>query len=148
MAEKKFTEEEVQKLKENPYVRSVSMKAITYSDEFKEYFVQEYEKGKTPSEILRSAGLEPKILGRERVNSLSKRYRKMASRLEGVQDLRKGRSGRPLKRELTNEEEMQRLRHRVKYLEQENEFLKKIGYIERKARQKSCQKKNTESSKK
>lgn len=41
-----FTDEQVKILKTNPNVKNVSNKAITYTDSFKEYFVNEYNKGK------------------------------------------------------------------------------------------------------
>ena len=54
MSEKLFTAEEIEILRKNPYVRNVSEKAITYTDELKEYFMSEYSQGKMPSQILRS----------------------------------------------------------------------------------------------
>jgi len=148
MSEKLFTAEEIEILQENPYVKKVSEKAITYTDEMKEYFIREYEGGKTPSQIIRSAGFDMSMLGEDRVKSLSKRFKKMAKRPEGLRDLRKGGRGRPRTKELTPEEEIQRLKHRIKYLEQENEFLKKIEIVDKKARQKQNRKKSTKSSKK
>ena len=149
MSGKLFTGEEVEILKKNPYVRNASEKAITYTDEFKEYFINEYSQGKLPSQILRSIGLEPRLLGKDRVDSLSKRYKKMTHREEGVRDLRKKNSGRPRIKDLTQEEEIQRLKHKIRYLEQENAFLKKIEYLDKKAEWKmQNQKKNSNSSKK
>jgi len=149
MAEKIFTAEEIEIIRKNPYVKNVSEKAITYTDEFKEYFIDEYKKkGLGPSQILKSAGFDTKILGKERVRSVGKRYRKMAERPEGAVDLRKVNSGRPVTKGLSPEEEIQRLKQKIKYLEQENSFLKKIEFIEKKAERKRNQKKNSRSSKK
>ena len=41
MAKVTFTSEQVQVLEGNPYVKSVSEKSITYTDEFKRHFVSE-----------------------------------------------------------------------------------------------------------
>lgn len=41
MSEKIFTDKEVKRLLDNPYVKSVSKKAITYTDEFKRIFIAE-----------------------------------------------------------------------------------------------------------
>ena len=148
MSEKLFTEEEIEILRKNPYVRNASERSVTYTDELKEYFVSEYSQGKMPSQILRSIGLEPRLLGKDRVDSLSRRLKKMVKREEGVRDLRKKNSGRQRTKELTLEEEIQRLKHKIKYLEQENEFLKKIEFLDKKAQmQAQLRKKNSKSSK-
>lgn len=39
MPKKHFTEEEINKLSTNPYVKSVSLKSITYTDAFKRIFI-------------------------------------------------------------------------------------------------------------
>lgn len=59
---------------------------------------------------------------------LSARFKKMAARPEGATDNRKNVSGRPKTKDLTPEEEIQRLKHKIKYLEQENDFLKKSDF--------------------
>lgn len=117
----------------NPYVKSASSKAVTYTEEFRAYFVAEYEAGKTPSEILRNSGFDVNALGQKRIDNISLRFRKMSRREEGFSDTRKGTSGRPSSKELTTDEQIARLQHQVKYLKQENEFLKKINFLDRQA---------------
>lgn len=117
----------------NPYVKSASSKAITYTEEFRAYFVSEYEAGRTPTEILRSCGFDVKALGRERIDNISRRFRKMSKREEGFIDKRKDSAGRPSTKSLTSDEQIARLQHQVKYLKQENEFLKKINFLDRQA---------------
>ncbi|HWK24265.1 MAG TPA: HTH domain-containing protein, partial [Ureibacillus sp.] len=51
MTKRVLTQKEQALLKENPYVKSVSEKAITYTDEFKRHFIAENENGKLPREI-------------------------------------------------------------------------------------------------
>ena len=58
MSNKLFTKEEVKILSKNKYVKNVSNKAITYTDEFKSIFIAEYEKGKFPREIFEEFGFE------------------------------------------------------------------------------------------
>lgn len=48
MSKKLFTEKEMNILTKNPYVKSVTPKGITYTDEFKELFIAQNEQGKTP----------------------------------------------------------------------------------------------------
>ena len=71
-----FTDEQLKDLLENPFVKNASNKSITYTDEFKEYYVSEYNTGKMPLEILRNAGFDVKALGKQRVDNLSRRFLK------------------------------------------------------------------------
>jgi len=139
---KYFNEEEIAALSVNPYVKKVSRTTITYTQEFRELFVAEYEKGKMPSQILRENGFDPKVFGKERIHSMSRNFRNMAKREAGMADTRKGASGRKRAqdRETTPEDEISRLKHRIKYLEQENEFLKKIEFLDRQAEYKARRK--------
>lgn len=145
-----FTEEQQQILRNNPYIKRVSEKAITYTIEFKERFLEEYRLGKLPSEILRGMDLDPRILGRSRVNNLTYRLKVNELRLEGHEDTRKSNPGRPVTRNLTAEEKIKRLEHKVAYLNQENEFLKKNIQMDKEttSKYKLHHRKNTNSSKK
>lgn len=139
MGKNHFTDEQLKILLKNQYVKNASAKAITYTEEFKVYFVAEYESGKTPSEILRNSGFDVSALGQDRIDNISRRFRKMSKREEGFNDMRKDASGRPLTRTLTSDEEIARLQHQVKYLKQENEFLKKMNFLNRQAQWKHKQ---------
>jgi hypothetical protein len=145
---KLFTPEEIEILQANPYVKKASEKTVTYTKELKEYFWEEYQKGRPPSAIMRSAGFEPRMLGQDRVLNLKKHCMKYANRPEGMQDLRQTQSGRRITRELSLEEENQKLKQKIKYLEQENEFLKKIEFAEKKVDMEQSRKKNSKLSKK
>lgn len=46
MSKKIFTDEEINILSQNKYIKKVSTKGITYSDEFKELFIVENQNGK------------------------------------------------------------------------------------------------------
>jgi transposase-like protein len=139
MGNKYFTDEQLEELLKNPYVKNASNKAITYTEEFKAYFVEEYEAGKTPSEILRHSGFDVSVLGRERIRNISRRFRNMSKREDGFSDMRKESSGRPSTKDLTSDEQIARLQHQVKYLKQENEFLKKINFLNQQAQWKHKQ---------
>ncbi|MED4602255.1 IS3 family transposase, partial [Paenibacillus validus] len=56
MSKKTFTENEIKQLTNNPYVKSVSSKGITYTDAFKQLFITENKKGKLPREIFEECG--------------------------------------------------------------------------------------------
>lgn len=48
-----FTDEQVEKLRQNPNIKKVSRKAITYTKAFKEHFIIENEKGKLAKQIFK-----------------------------------------------------------------------------------------------
>lgn len=133
MSKKVFTEKEIVILSKNPYVKSVSSKGITYSEEFKQHFITEYHKGKFPREIFEEAGFDINILGKKRIMSSSDRWRKAYDK-EGVLGLKDSRSeglGRSRINELSLEEKNARLEAQITLLKAENELLKKIRMAER-----------------
>lgn len=131
MSKLKFDQETIEELRKNPNVKRISESSITYTDEFKEYFVSENAKGVLPSKIFRQCGFDVRKLGEDRISSSGKRWRKAEKRLEGLRDLRSENSGRPLTRELSLEEENQRLRAENEYLKAEREFLLELERLER-----------------
>lgn len=141
-----FTEEEVDVLRINPYVDKVSHKSITYSEGFKQHFINEWQNGKSPTAIFRKAGFDPTVLGKERIQNFSRRVRKMNDRVEGFADLRGQHSGRPQTKERSSAEEIAYLKHRVALQDQQIEALKKTSTLNRKAAQAS-RRKNLHSSK-
>lgn len=128
-----FTKQEQEILKKHPYVKSVSKKAITYTDEFKAKAVKEYEEGKFSRQIFEDAGFDIEIVGIERAKSALKRWRTAYKEngIAGLEDSRKNHSGRPFKRELSIEEKYARLEAQNALLRAENELLKKIDLAER-----------------
>jgi transposase len=150
MGKNYFTDEQVKELQQNPYVKKVSNKAITYSDEFKAAFTQKYHQGNPPSVILREMGFNPKILGKKRIDRFVGNVYKYEARGNNFSDLREECSGRPSTKELSDKERIARLEHQIEYLKQENEFLKKIEFLdrqaERKEKRKQRRKKSSDSS--
>jgi len=127
MSKKHFTELEQKHLVVNRYVLRVSDKAITYSDEFKRVFINQYLEGKTPLSIFEECGFDITILGKTRVEKCAGRWKKAYDRngIIGLTDTRKEASGRPLKRELAPEEVIAKQEARIKLLESQLELLKK-----------------------
>lgn len=144
-----FTDEQVNKLKENHNVKQVSHKAITYTQGFKERFIKEKEQGKSTTEIFKEAGFSIDILGMSRIKSSSKRWRNQSKRLEGQKDTRKDGSGRPQTKHLTKDEIIERQKAEIEYLKQERNFLWELERLERLVikKEKSSHKKSTKSSK-
>jgi len=145
-----FTDEQVIKLSKNPNVKHVGNKSITYQESFKESFIEAYAQGKTPREIFIEAGFDIEIIGNVRIKSSSTRWRRQDKRLEGVKDTRKGGSGRPITRDLTKDEIIERQKAQIEYLKQERDFLLELERLERRAirKQQLSPKKSLKSSKK
>ena len=75
MGKGNFTPEEIQLLKENPNVRSVADRCITYTNAFKVHFMNEYGMGKSPTQIFREAGFDVKVLGYKRIERVSANWK-------------------------------------------------------------------------
>jgi len=133
MSKKLFTDQEQHLLKKHPYVKAVSEKAITYTDEFKARAIKEYEEGKFPRQIFEDAGFDIEIVGKKRAKAALERWRGAYQKngVAGLEDSRKHHSGRPLQRELSLEEKYARLEAQNALLRAENELLKKIDLAER-----------------
>ena len=129
MSNKKFTIEEQKHLSSNPYAKNVTENSITYTDEFREYFINQYNIGIMPSKIFLEAGFNPKVLGIERIKSAAYRFKKMDKRLDGLKDTRKTNSGRTLKKELSDKDKIQELKQENMRLRQQLEFLKKMEFL-------------------
>lgn len=133
MSKQLFSPEQIEQLQKNPHVLKVSTRTITYADAFKSKFIDEYLAGKTPRKIFEEAGFEIEMLGMKRVEQASSRWRKSYEKngLIGLTDTRKTSSGRPLKRELTMAEILERQAARIELLEGQVEMLKKLEVTER-----------------
>ncbi len=121
MSKKLFTTQQQKQLQKNPHVQQVSDKAITYTDAFKEHFIQAYGQGKLPREIFQEAGFDVDTLGTQRIRTASKRWREAYEKkgILGLADGRKQGSGRPRARELSPEEKIARLEAKLEWLERQ-----------------------------
>lgn len=147
MGKNYFTPEQVEQLRQNKYVKNVSEKAITYTEEFKEKFMLEYNEGKSPSLILVEMGFDLKILGRKRVQKISERVRNQAVRPEGFKDTRTENSGRPISRDLSQDEIIAKQKAEIELLKAKVEFLSDLKRLEREAMWAASKSKKKKSSK-
>ena len=122
-----FGDEQVKELEKNPYVKKVSIKSITYSEEFKELFWIDLQNGMMSGNVFRKYGFDPHMLGSSRTHKFTNRVRK-----EGFKDTRSTKSGRSSTKDLTIEEQLERLKQKCEILQQENDFLKRVRFINRK----------------
>ena len=147
MGKNYFTPEQVEQLKKNKYVKHVSEKAITYTEEFKEVFMLEYNSGKLPSQVLTEMGFDYKLLGRNRIDGIVQKTKKQSVRPEGFKDTRTTESGRPRTKALTPEEQMEKLKLENEILKAKVEFLSLLRRAEREAAWKESKSKKKKSSK-
>lgn len=133
MSRIKFTDESVLELAKNIYVKNISNKSITYTNEFKIHFIAEYNNGKTPRQIFDEAGFNIDIIGIKRIECASSRWRKSYEKdgVLGLDDSRFNNSGRPRVRELTIEEILSKKDAEIEYLKAELELIKKLELGER-----------------
>lgn len=132
MGIKYFTEEEIEYLSSNIYVESVNEKQITYTIEFKQFFIREYMNGKGPTLIFESVGLYKRMLGAKRIEKATSRWMKAYE--NGTLDVSATLPNRHpvLKaKNITDKELIRRQEAKIKLLELEVELLKKIDLKER-----------------
>ena len=126
-----FTDAQVKKLTKNKWIKNITNKGVTYTNEFKYKLVKECENYKKfPQDVFRECGISPEIVGEKRISTAAYRWRKQLNSIGEIKDTRKGGSGRPIERELTDKEKLKRAEARIKLLEAENELLKKNELIE------------------
>ncbi len=137
MSKKLFSNEDIEILSKNKYVKNISERGITYTDEFKRLFISENAKGKFPRDIFAECGFDVNIIGLKRIKSSGSRWRSAFRRngVEQLQDTRKYNTGRPTQKEISLEEKYEKLQAKLKLLQAENELLKKLEMLERGVKQ-------------
>ena len=120
-----FTDKDVKKLSKNKYVKKISNKAITYTNEFKEKVVFETENYREfPRQVFEECGFDIDVIGLKRIENAAYKWRKQYKQCGKLKDDR-GKLGRPLRRELSDAEKLKRAEAKIHLLEAENELLKK-----------------------
>ena len=126
-----FTDAQVKKLSKNKWIKNISTKGITYTDEFKYKLVKECENYKKfPQDVFRECNIDPEIVGETRIRNCAYRWRTQINSTGEISDTRTTKSGNTLKRELSDKEKLERAEAKIKLLEAENELLKKNELIE------------------
>ena len=118
-----FTEEQIEILRRNQYVRSVGIKQVYFTEEFKRLYWQMYTEEKLmPYEILRQLGVDYHLIGAKRVQGITQNLKKHfgCKTAEGQTEIPKQ------KLQKSVEHVLERLRAENEYLKQELEFVKKI----------------------
>lgn len=133
MNKNSFSKEEIEELSKNKYVKHVTNKNIFFTKEFKEHFINESNNGKGPTRIFVESGLNPYIIGGNRIKKFAFRIKLKNKNNESFEDNRgKKSTGRPKKinsKELTDKEKIEHLEHENLMLKAENNLLKKIEFL-------------------
>ena len=123
-----FTDAQVKKLNRNKWIKNISNKGINYTDEFKYKLVKECENYKKfPQEVFKECGIDPEIVGESRIRNCAYRWKVQLYNSGELKDRRTSNNGRPIVRELSDKEKLERAEAKIKLLEAENELLKKTN---------------------
>lgn len=122
----------VKELNEHRYVEQATEWTISFTAEFKQLVYDEYYRGKSTREIFEAAGFDVEKLGAKRLENFRNRLMKKSGEEDGFVDKRKDKSLQaPPCTEAQLQKRIRELEHRNAYLEQENDFLKKIQALEK-----------------
>jgi len=127
MSRKSYSPEEIALISSCPFVKSVTPKAVRYTAEFMEIFHAETLSGKCGEEVFNDYGLPIDAIGRESVLQTIRNWRFKISHGIELTD----QTGRPITRDLTQEEIIARQQAKIEMLQQENDFLRQIRRLER-----------------
>ena len=86
MARRPFTEEERAYLLSLPAVASIEGDTIKYARSFRNECMRRYYARESPTEIFRSAGLDPQVLGRKHIEGAISRWSQARTDGEGAQE--------------------------------------------------------------
>lgn len=124
MSVKKFTYEEIIQLRNSPYVLEASPNQVHFSAEFKEKFWAGIQGGRRAEEVVAELGINPEILGKNRLNGLRSIIRQEIKAGKGFRDLN---TYKAYHEGCTSPEvKIHYLEQQLAYKDQEIEFLKKI----------------------
>jgi transposase len=137
MKKKLFSKSQMMELQKNPNVLRVTEQAITYHPDFKVKAVLENIKGESPARIFMDHGFDLDIIGkglpRQRLYQWRKIYNESGELGLSLDNRGKTRADRSSSKELSVEEKLKKAEAKIKYLEVENDFLKKLEELERQA---------------
>jgi len=127
---KTFSPEEMKILSENLWVKKVTPKMLIFTDAFKEEFSRLYRQGNTSRAVIEELGFDPEMLGRTRVEGIQlivKDYIAKKQFSDESPDI-------PVVSGSSVTSQLKRMQHKLSYMEQQIEFIKKTILAEREAR--------------
>lgn len=134
-----FTQEELKAILNNPYVKDATNKVIHFTVAFKEEFWRLYnEECLPPKRIMKQLGFDIGVIGETRIRGIVNHIRKQIKNKEAFRDVRKIPESQA-KISFENQppsKTFQKLLHKLTYLEQEMDFIKKNILADNEARRK------------
>ena len=125
-----FTKEEIRILSQSLWVKTVTPKLIRYTDDFKEEVLRQQKLGKSCRNIVENLGFDYNILGEGRITGIRATCREYALKKQ----LGKENPEIPTVEGSTTNAQLKRMQHKINFMEQQIEFIKKTILAERKAR--------------
>ena len=130
---RKFTPEEIENLKANPYTLRVTEDTISYTLAFKEEFWNLSLQGYTGTAAFRKLGYNTEVIGFERIHNTTKRIRRDAQSVGGLHEgnaggvyIKHGRKSKADLAESQSDEAAKRMQKEIVCLQQQMAFLKKV----------------------
>lgn len=125
-----FTEEQIKKLKKNPYTFKLTKNKLYFTAKFKEDFWISYQAGNAPRKVMHDLGYDLSMFTQKQIDNYVQRIKREALSGEGFREgeNRKRRISRKAtdEKELSSPQSIERMQNELLYLRQEVEFLKKI----------------------
>ena len=122
-----LSRQEIERLRKNPYIASVTANTVRFTEAFKELAYEKKCQGISVAETMGQCGIDPEILGASRVEGFSYTLNKKAKQENGFSDGRSENYRRPPKTgEETVQQRLRQLENELAYTRQEVEFLKKL----------------------
>lgn len=131
-----YAPEQISLIAQNKYTHSVTSTRVVFTLEFKQFFLDQMNQGKTTPQILKDAGYDPAWFPRTTLDSIRKNIRKEAHSETGLQPPRGLNTEEKIAafaaKDLSHQRTKATLREmqeHIVHLEEQIEFLKKISEI-------------------
>lgn len=125
-----FTEEQIKKLKKNPYTFKITRNKLYFTAKFKEDFWISYQAGNSPRKVMQDLGYDLSMFTQKQIDNYVQRIKRQALSGEGFREGENRQKRIPMKatdeKELSSPQSIERMQNELLYLRQEVEFLKKI----------------------
>lgn len=125
-----FTEEQIKKLKKNPYTFKLTKNKLYFTAKFKEDFWISYQAGNAPRKVMHDLGYDLSMFTQKQIDNYVQRIKREALSGEGFHEGENRQRRIPQKatdeKELSSPQSIDRMQNELLYLRQEVEFLKKI----------------------
>lgn len=133
MNKRKFTEEQKLELQKNPNVKKVTSVGVIYSNDFKRQAIELYEKGFSAIDIFIQAGFNIETIGKENPSKILSKWRcGIGYKPNQINNQLSIKHSIKLNSDKCtySDKEIKKILARNKYLEAENDFLKKLKALE------------------